>query len=123
MCGYNTVVLGACPSNGKVRAGAPGEQIKEGEEEVAGTTFDEPDEEMRGPPLQPEGLSAKGLYAALSGLHGVPAPRGALRLASNPFALNAAPSAYLDRLLEPLRNGNPPQGAGSGKETGSPGVW
>jgi len=35
--------------------GAPGKHIKEGEEEVAGTTFDEPDAEMRGPPPQPEG--------------------------------------------------------------------
>jgi hypothetical protein len=84
---------------GRAALGAPGKQIKEGEEGVAGTTFDEPDEELRGPPPRPEGLSAKGLYAALSGLHGVPAPRGALHLASKPFALNAAPSAYLDKLL------------------------
>jgi hypothetical protein len=100
--------------------GAPGEQIKEGEEGVAVTTFDEPDEELRGPPPQPlhrsgsaprcppvrlrltamePRLRAKGSYAALSGLLGVPAPRGALRLASKPFVLNAAPSAYLDTLL------------------------
>jgi len=45
------------------------------------------------------GLSAKGLYAALPGLHGVPAPRCALRLASKPFALNAVPSDCWDTLL------------------------
>jgi hypothetical protein len=125
---------------GGAALGAPGEQIKEDEEEVAGTTFDEPDEELNGgltrsplgcapakpclpepafPPPQPGtrvrgraagagrtgglrytgGLSAKGLYAALSGLHGMPAPHRALRLASKPFALNAAPSDYLDTLL------------------------
>ena len=86
---------------GGAALGAPGEQIKEGEEGVAGTTFDEPDAELRGPPPQPEGLREKGLYAALArpfgprgfapaigfadsalfasrmvaGLHGVPAPR------------------------------------------------
>jgi len=111
---------------GGAALGAPGEQIKEGEEGVAGTTFDEPDAELRGPPPQPEGLREKGLYDALarpfgprgfapaigfadsalfasrmvSGLHGVPAPRCALRLASNPFSLNATPSAYVDTLLE-----------------------
>ena len=84
---------------GGAALGAPGEQIKEGEEGVAGPTFDEPDEDLRGPPPQPGGLRGKGLYAALSGLHGVPAPRCALRLASKPFSLNAVPSAYVDRLL------------------------
>src|SRR5512145_789079 len=84
---------------GGAALGAPGEQIKEGEEGVAGTTFDESDAELRGPPSQPEGLREKGLYAALSDLHGVPAPRCALRLASKPSSLNAAPSAYVDTLL------------------------
>ncbi len=85
---------------GGAALGAPGEQIQEGEEVVAGTTSDEPNAELRGPPPQPEGLRAKGSYAAASGLHGVPAPRGALLLASKPFALNAVPSDFLDTLPE-----------------------
>ena len=76
---------------GGAALGVPGEQIKEDEEEVAGTTFDEPNAELRGLPPQPEGLREKGLYAAPSGLHGGPAPPVALCLASKPFSLNAAP--------------------------------
>ena len=87
---------------GGAALGAPGEQIQEDEEEVGVPTSDEPDAELRGPPPQPEGLREKGSYAALSGLHGGPAPRCALRLASKPFSLNAAPSAYMVTLLDHL---------------------
>ena len=107
--------------------GVPGEQIQEGEEEVGVPTSDEPDAELRGPPPQPGthvrgsaagagrirglrymgGLREKGLYAALSGLHGGPAPCCALRLASNPFSLNAAPSAYVVTLLASVAEGLP----------------
>ena len=111
---------------GGAALGAPGEQIQEGEEEVAVPTSDEPDAELdrrlshspvgcapgkhslpepASPPPQPEGLREKGLYAALSGLHGGPAPRCALRLASKPFSLNAAPSAYVVTLLVPAGSG------------------
>jgi len=55
---------------GRVALGAPGEQIQEGEEEVAGTTFDESDPELGGPPPQPEGLKSKGLDAALARFSG-----------------------------------------------------
>ena len=53
---------------GRSALGAPGEQIKEGEEEVAGTTFDEPDEELRGPPPQPEGTTAIRAPSGVTGL-------------------------------------------------------
>ncbi len=65
---------------GGAALGAPGKQIKEGEEGGSGTTTDEPDEELRGPPPQPEGLSAKGFHTASARLDDVPASPCALFL-------------------------------------------
>ena len=81
--------------------GAPAEGGKEGDEGLGGSKDEEPDAASRRLPPQPEGLMAKGSHSASPGLNGEPAPPCAHFLAWKPFAINAAPTHYLDTLLDP----------------------
>ena len=78
--------------------GAPAEGGKEGGEGLGGSKVEEPDAASRRLPPQPEGLMAKGPHAVSAGLNGEPAPPCAPLRAWRPFAINAAPTHYLDGL-------------------------
>ena len=78
---------------------APAEGGKESDEGLGGPKVEELDAASRRLPPLPGGLMAKGIHAASPGWNGEPAPPCARFLAWTPFAINAAPIDYLDRLL------------------------